>query len=137
MRRKKDAMMLELEVVGYAAGGKSLAKKDGKVIFIEGAVPGDIVDVRVTKNKKDWAEGTVRKIHQFSKDRVAPFCKHFGVCGGCKWQMLPYEKQAFYKQSEVEQHLKRIGKVDMPAIQPIASAEETVYYRNKLEYTFY
>ncbi len=136
MRRKKDTMMLELEVVGYAAGGKSLAKKDGKVIFIEGAVPGDIVDVRITKNKKDWAEGTVRKIHQFSKDRVVPFCKHFGVCGGCKWQMLPYEKQAFYKQSEVEQHLKRIGKVDIPEIQPIASAKETVFYRNKLEYTF-
>lgn len=136
MRRKKDTMMLELEVVGYAAGGKSLAKKDGKVIFIEGAVPGDIVDVRITKNKKDWAEGTVRKIHQFSKDRVFPFCKHFGVCGGCKWQMLPYEKQAFYKQSEVEQHLKRIGKVDIPEIQPIASAKETVFYRNKLEYTF-
>jgi len=136
MRRKKDAWMLNLEVVSYAAGGKSLARKDGKVIFIEGAVPGDVVDVRLTKNKKDWAEGVVKKIHQYSKDRVAPFCKHFGVCGGCKWQMLPYEKQAVYKQSEVEQHLKRIGKVNIPALQPIAAAKETVYYRNKLEFTF-
>ncbi|MFZ9240318.1 MAG: TRAM domain-containing protein, partial [Chitinophagaceae bacterium] len=136
MRRKKDAWMLNLEVVSYAAGGKSLARKDGKVIFIEGAVPGDVVDVRLTKNKKDWAEGVVKKIHQYSKDRVAPFCKHFGVCGGCKWQMLPYEMQAVYKQSEVEQHLKRIGKVNIPALQPIAAAKETVCYRNKLEFTF-
>lgn len=84
MRRKKDALMENLEVVSYAAGGKSIAKKDGKVIFIEGAVPGDVVDVRLTKNKKDWAEGVVKKFHQYSNDRVAPFCKHFGVCGGCK-----------------------------------------------------
>ncbi len=136
MRRKKDALMENLEVIAYAAGGKSLAKKDGKVIFIEGAVPGDVVDVRLTKNKKDWAEGAVKKFHQYSSDRVAPFCKHFGVCGGCKWQMLPYEKQAFYKQSEVEQHLRRIGKLEIPTLQPIAAANETKYYRNKLEFTF-
>jgi 23S rRNA (uracil1939-C5)-methyltransferase len=136
MRRKKDALMENLEVVSYAAGGKSIAKKDGKVIFIEGAVPGDVVDVRLTKNKKDWAEGVVKKYHQYSNDRVAPFCKHFGVCGGCKWQMLPYEKQAFYKQSEVEQHLKRIGKLEIPPLQPIAAAGDTRYYRNKLEFTF-
>ena len=136
MGRKKNAWMEHLEVVSYAAGGKSIAKKDGKVIFIEGAVPGDVVDVRLTKNKKDWAEGVVKRFHQFSTDRVVPFCKHFGVCGGCKWQMLPYEKQAFYKQSEVEQHLKRIGKVAIPPIQDIAAAKETIYYRNKLEFTF-
>ena len=136
MRRKKDPLMLNLEVTSYAAGGKSLAKSDGKVIFIEGAVPGDVVDVRLHKNKKDWAEGVVQKVHHFSSDRVKPFCKHFGVCGGCKWQMLPYQKQVFYKQSEVEQHLKRIGKVSIPPIQNIASAEETTHYRNKLEFTF-
>ncbi len=136
MRRKKDPMMLNLEVVSYAAGGKSLAKKDGKVIFIEGAVPGDVVDVRLHKNKKDWAEGIVQKFHQFSAERVKPFCKHFGVCGGCKWQMLPYEKQVFYKQSEVEQHLKRIGKISLPPLQNIAAASETTHYRNKLEFTF-
>ncbi|NBO58597.1 MAG: 23S rRNA (uracil(1939)-C(5))-methyltransferase RlmD [Chitinophagia bacterium] len=136
MRRKKDPMMLNLEVVSYAAGGKSLAKKDGKVIFIEGAVPGDVVDVQLHKNKKDWAEGVVHRFHQFSAERVKPFCKHFGVCGGCKWQMLPYEKQVFYKQSEVEQHLKRIGKISLPPLQNIAAASETTHYRNKLEFTF-
>ncbi len=136
MRRKKLPVMFELEVVGYAAGGKSIAKKDGKVIFIEGAVPGDVVDVKIIKNKKDWAEGIVQHLHRPSQDRVAPFCKHFGVCGGCKWQMLPYEKQVMYKQEEVEQHLKRIGKVSIPPIQEIAAASETTYYRNKLEFTF-
>ena len=128
--------MLNLEVTSYAAGGKSLAKKDGKVIFIEGAVPGDVVDVRLHKNKKDWAEGAVQQFHQLSKDRVEPFCKHFGVCGGCKWQMLPYDKQVQYKQEEVEQHLKRIGKISLPSIQSIAAASETTFYRNKLEFTF-
>ena len=136
MRRKKLPVMFELEVVAYAAGGKSIAKKDGKVIFIEGAVPGDVVDVKIIKNKKDWAEGIVQHLHRPSQDRVVPFCKHFGVCGGCKWQMLPYEKQAMYKQEEVEQHLKRIGKLAIPPIQEIASASETRFYRNKLEFTF-
>ena len=88
---------------GYAAEGKALAKLDGKVIFITGAVPGDVADVLITKNKKDWAEGRALKIHEYSKERVEPFCKHFGVCGGCKWQMLPYEKQLMYKQQEGEQ----------------------------------
>lgn len=136
MKRKKAVVMTELDVVSYAAGGKSIARKDGKVIFIEGAVPGDIVDVKILKNKKDWAEGAVKHFHRYSKDRVDPFCKHFGVCGGCKWQMLPYDKQVFYKQEEVEQHLKRIGKISLPEIQQIAAASETTYYRNKLEFTF-
>ena len=129
MKRKKAVVMTELDVVSYAAGGKSIARKDGKVIFIEGAVPGDIVDVKILKNKKDWAEGAVKHFHRYSKDRVDPFCKHFGVCGGCKWQMLPYDKQVFYKQEEVEQHLKRIGKISLPEIQQIAAASETTYYR--------
>ena len=136
MRRKKAAVMLELEVVSYAAGGKSVAKKDGKVIFIEGAVPGDIVDVRISKNKKDWAEGVAQHFHRYSADRSTPFCKHFGVCGGCKWQMLPYKKQVKYKQAEVEEQLKRIGKINIPAVQEIAAASQNTFYRNKLEYTF-
>ncbi|MBL7700889.1 MAG: 23S rRNA (uracil(1939)-C(5))-methyltransferase RlmD [Ferruginibacter sp.] len=113
-----------------------MAKLDGKVIFVSGAVPGDIADVLLTKNKKDWAEGRVLKINEFSKERIEPFCKHFGVCGGCKWQMLPYQKQLQYKQQEVQQNLRRIGKVDMPEILPIVGAEDTVHYRNKLEFTF-
>ena len=84
---------------------------NGKVIFVTGAVPGDIADMLVTKNKKDWAEGKATKFNGYSKDRIEPFCIHFGICGGCKWQMLSYEKQLLYKQQEAEQNLKRIGKV--------------------------
>ena len=123
-------------ITDYAAEGKALAKQDGKVIFISGAVPGDTADVMLVKNKKDWAEGRVLQIKEYSKERVTPFCKHFGVCGGCKWQMLPYTKQLEYKQQEVEQNLKRIGKVDLPGILPIIGGDDTVHYRNKLEFTF-
>lgn len=134
--RKKNVVLQQLAVQDYAAEGKALGRIDGKVIFIEGAVPGDVVDVRLSKNKKDWAEGKATHFHSFSPDRVTPFCEHFGVCGGCKWQMLPYEKQLQYKQHEVEQHLRRIGKVALPAIEPIAGCDTTTRYRNKLEFTF-
>ncbi len=133
--RKKNITLEKVRVEDYAAEGKALARVDGKVIFIEGAVPGDLVDVRLTKNKKDWAEGRVSRIHDFSPDRVSPFCEHFGLCGGCKWQMLPYEKQLRYKQQEVEQNLRRIGKIELPALEPILGCSETRYYRNKLEFT--
>lgn len=123
-------------ITDYAAEGKALARLDGKVIFISGAVPGDVADVMLVKNKKDWAEGRVVKIKEPSKERVDPFCKHFGICGGCKWQMLPYAKQLAYKQQEVEQNLRRIGKVDLPEILPIIGGDDTVHYRNKLEFTF-
>ena len=88
------------------------ARTEGKVVFIAGAVPGDVVDVQLSKNKKDWAEGKAVHFHTYSKDRVEPFCEHFGVCGGCKWQMLPYEKQLQYKQNEVAQNLRSLGKID-------------------------
>lgn len=133
--RKKNVRLEKLTVEDYAAGGKSLSRVEGKVVFIEGAVPGDVVDVRLSKNKKDWAEGRVDRFHSFSKDRVEPFCEHFGICGGCKWQMLPYEKQLIYKQQEVEQQLRRIGKVEIPVISPILGCDQTRYYRNKLEFT--
>ncbi len=120
----------------YAAEGKSLAKVDGKVIFIENAVPGDLVDVQLGKNKKDWAEGRAFRFHSYSADRVEPFCSHFGICGGCQWQMLPYEKQLEYKQRQVRDSLQRIGKVALPEMMPILGAAETKYYRNKIEYTF-
>ena len=129
-------MLEKLLVEDYAAEGKSLARVEGKVIFIENVVPGDVVDVRLLKNKKDWAEGVPVQIHSFSADRVEPFCSHFGVCGGCQWQMLPYEKQLQYKHKQVEETLKRIGKVELPIFQPILGAAETRYYRNKVEYTF-
>ena len=95
MKRKKY-LLEKVLVTGYAAEGKSLARVDGKVIFIEHAVPGDIVDVKITRNKKDWAEGFPIHIRSLSPERVEPFCQHFGVCGGCQWQMLPYEKQLLY-----------------------------------------
>ncbi|HEY1870331.1 MAG TPA: TRAM domain-containing protein, partial [Chitinophagaceae bacterium] len=136
MRKKKNIILEKIAVEDYAAEGKSLAKVDGKVIFIESVVPGDVVDVKLFKNKKDWAEGYPLQFHEYSKERVNPFCSHFGVCGGCQWQMLPYEKQLQYKQKQVEETLKRIGKIDLPRSLPIIGAEETKFYRNKLEYTF-
>ncbi len=120
----------------YAAEGKSLARVDGKVIFIENVVPGDLVDVRLLKNKKDWAEGVPLQFHEYSPERVAPFCSHFGVCGGCQWQMLPYDKQLQYKSKQVSDVLQRIGKVELPGILPILGAADTKFYRNKIEYTF-
>lgn len=120
----------------YAAEGRSLARVDGKVIFIERVVPGDVVDVKIFKSKKDWAEGWPLQIHSYSADRVQPFCSHFGVCGGCQWQMLPYEKQLFYKQQQVKDNLQRIGKIPLPELFPIIGADENIHYRNKLEYTF-
>ena len=137
MRKKKKNIVLEkLLVADYAAEGKSLARVDGKVIFIENVVPGDVVDVRLLKNKKDWAEGVPVLTHTFSPDRVEPFCQHFGVCGGCQWQMLPYSKQLEYKHRQVEETLRRIGKVTLPEFLPIIGAAETTRYRNKMEYTF-
>ena len=137
MKKEKKRIVLEnIIVTDYAAEGKALAKIDGKVIFISGAVPGDVVDVFLTKNKKDWAEARVIEIKQPSTERQVPFCKHFGLCGGCKWQMLPYAKQLQYKQQEVEQNLKRIGKVDLPELMPIVGADDDKHYRNKLEFTF-
>jgi 23S rRNA (uracil1939-C5)-methyltransferase len=136
MRKMRNVVLENLHVDGYAAGGKSIARHEGKVIFIEGAVPGDTVDVRLSKSKKDWAEGKAIHISQFATDRVTPFCTHFGVCGGCKWQMLPYEKQLEYKQQEVADQMQRIGKIELPDMLPIVGSAETRYYRNKLEFTF-
>ena len=135
MKRKKFVIK-DLPITAYASEGKSLGRIEGKVIFAEGAVPGDVADIFITKNKKDWAEGKAINFTEYSKDRVKPFCIHFGVCGGCKWQMLPYEKQLQYKQQEAEQVLKRIGKVELPVILPIVGSDDTIHYRNKLEFTF-
>ena len=135
-RKKKDIVLQNILIENYAAEGKCLSRVDGKVIFVERVVPGDVVDVRVTKSKKDWGEGFPIKFHSYSKDRVEPFCSHFGVCGGCQWQMLPYEKQLEFKQKQVTDNLQRIAKVSLPPIQPIIGAAETKFYRNKIEYTF-
>ncbi|MBU3713508.1 MAG: 23S rRNA (uracil(1939)-C(5))-methyltransferase RlmD [Ferruginibacter sp.] len=138
MRKKqKNRFILErISITDYAAEGKALVRHDGKVIFVSGAVPGDVVDIQIFKNKKDWAEGRVVRMIQPASDRIAPFCRHFGICGGCKWQMLPYPKQLQYKQQEVAANFTRIGKLEIPEILPIIGSEKTVAYRNKLEFTF-
>ena len=137
VRKKKEAPLLENVLIeDYAAEGKSLARVNGKVIFVEGAVPGDVVDVQLQKNKADWGEGFVKKFHTYSSIRVKPFCTHFGVCGGCQWQMLPYEQQLVYKHKQVFDNLTRIAKIPLPVIPPILGAKETQGYRNKVEYTF-
>ncbi|MDR3716116.1 MAG: 23S rRNA (uracil(1939)-C(5))-methyltransferase RlmD [Puia sp.] len=137
MRKKNKNIVFEKVLISdYAAEGKSLARVDGKVVFVEHAVPGDVVDIRIGRNKKDWAEGFVTAWHTYSPDRVDPFCSHFGVCGGCRWQMLPYEKQLLYKQKQVADNLERIGRIKLPPIQPILGAASATRYRNKMEYTF-
>ncbi|MFN4248075.1 MAG: 23S rRNA (uracil(1939)-C(5))-methyltransferase RlmD [Flavipsychrobacter sp.] len=137
MARKKKSEIKGILISSYAAEGKSIATlEDGKVLFVENAIPGDVVDVRVTKNKKSWAEGKVTKLITPSPTRVEPFCEHFGVCGGCKWQMVPYEQQIAYKQQQVQDQLTRIGHIELPEMQPISGSPKQQYYRNKLEFTF-
>jgi 23S rRNA (uracil1939-C5)-methyltransferase len=137
VRKSKPAIILEKVLIeDYAAEGKSLARVDGKVIFVEGAVPGDVVDIQLQKNKTDWAEGFAKKFHSYSENRVQPFCSHFGVCGGCQWQMLPYAQQLVYKQQQVVDNLTRIAKIPLPVIPAILGAKQTEGYRNKVEYTF-
>lgn len=120
----------------FAAEGKSLGRSEGKVVFVERTVPGDVVDVFLYKNKKDWAEGYPLRFHEYSRGRTTPFCQHFGDCGGCQWQMVPYEEQLKFKQRQVRDALERIGKIPLPEISPILGAERDRFYRNKLEYTF-
>jgi 23S rRNA (uracil1939-C5)-methyltransferase len=137
MRRKPQNRILhQITVEDYAAEGKSIARVDGKVIFIDGAVPGDVIDIRLHKSKKDWAEGKAIYYHKYASNRVTPFCDHFGICGGCKWQMLPYEDQLRFKEREVASNLQRIGKIELPQPLPIAGSSDTKNYRNKLEFTF-
>lgn len=134
--RNKKPLLLNVEVTDVAAEGKALARVDDRVVFINGAVPGDIVDVQVTRKRTSYYEGDAVAFHKYSDMRVAPFCKHFGVCGGCKWQSIPYEKQLEYKAREVYNNLKRIGKVELPEQMPILASARNQKYRNKLEFTF-
>ena len=138
MRKKKENKIFEkLEITGAGAKGKSIAKApDGKVIFINNAVPGDIADIKTTKKKRSFYEGTAINFHEYSSRRVEPVCQHFGTCGGCKWQNMGYEHQLFFKQQEVENNLRRIGKVELPPITPILGSEDIYFYRNKMEFSF-
>ena len=135
-RNKKDIILENIEIEAVAAEGKAIAKVDGAVLFVQFAVPGDIVDVKVTKKKKNYMEGYILRLVRPSADRIEPFCSHFGVCGGCKWQPLPYRMQLQAKQQQVYDQLVRIGHLDVPEIQPIVPSGKTEGYRNKLEFTF-
>ncbi|MDR1527907.1 MAG: 23S rRNA (uracil(1939)-C(5))-methyltransferase RlmD [Dysgonamonadaceae bacterium] len=134
---KKNLPVLEkLLITGIAAEGKAIVRHNDLVIFIPFVVPGDIVDVQLTRKKNSYAEGRAVRFHEYSKQRMDVFCRHYGVCGGCKWQILPYSEQIRYKQQQVTDSLTRIGKVPLPEISPILGSEKTRFYRNKLEYTF-
>ena len=136
MAKKKFPIIENLLITSVAAEGVSLGRHNDYVIFVSGVIPGDIVDVQLTRMRKAYAESKLLKIREFSKDRIEPFCKHFGTCGGCKWQMLPYEKQLEYKEKQVYDQLTRLGKLENLNLKPIIPAKNDKYYRNKLEYTF-
>lgn len=138
-RKNKNRIVENVVILDAGAEGKCIARPeeaDGRVVFVTGVVPKDVVDLRITKQRKSYWEGTVVKFHSYSDERVEPFCEHFGVCGGCKWQHLSYERQLFYKQKQVKDNLERLAKIELPEITPILASEHTTFYRNKLEFTF-
>ena len=136
-RKKKELPLLEkVAITGVAAEGKALARVNDLVVFVPYVVPGDVVDLQVRRKKHSYAEAEAVKFYEYSAERAKPFCKHYGVCGGCKWQCLAYEHQLKYKQQQVYDALTRIGKVELPEIIPILGSEQICEYRNKLEFTF-
>ncbi len=136
-RKKKELPLLEkVTITDVAAEGKAVAKVNELVVFVPYVVPGDVVDLQVKRKKNHYVEAVAVKFYEKSPLRVEPFCSHFGVCGGCKWQCLSYEEQLKYKQKQVFDNLTRIGKVELPEFRPILGSEKTRFYRNKLEFTF-
>ena len=136
-RKKKALPLLEkVTITDVAAEGKALAKVNDLVVFVPYVVPGDVVDLQLKRKKNKYAEAVAVKFHEYSPQRAQPFCQHYGVCGGCKWQCLSYADQIKYKQKQVTDNLTRIGKVELPEISPILGSEKTEFYRNKLEFTF-
>jgi 23S rRNA (uracil1939-C5)-methyltransferase len=133
---KKGDILENILVENMAAEGKCISRLEGRVIFIEGAVPGDVVDVSLTKIKTSFLEGKAVAIKKFSDKRAEPFCEHFGLCGGCKWQNLDYNEQLGYKQQQVIDNLERLGGLTLPPLLPIVASQKTTHYRNKLEYSF-
>ena len=136
MRRRTGQIYEDVLITNIAAEGKALARVDDMVIFVKGVVPGDIVDIKVVKRSKKFCEAIPTAFKKYSDERAEPVCQHFGTCGGCVWQMLPYDKQLKYKQQQVEDSLTHIAKVEIPEVSPILPSEREYYYRNKLEYTF-
>ena len=136
-KNKKPLPIFEnITITDIAAEGKAIAKIDDIVVFVPFVVPGDIVDLQVTRKKSHFMEARAIAFHSFSENRVEAVCEHFGICGGCKWQILPYSEQIRYKQKQVLDNLTRIGKIELPEILPIIGSKKTEFYRNKLEFTF-
>ena len=133
---QEKKQLQNIEIFDIAEEGKGVGRHEELVLFIEKAIPGDVVDVELQRKKKNFAEGRVTNINQASPYRIEPFCPHFGVCGGCKWQHMSYDAQLKFKQQSVDNALTRIGKVDTVSMEEILGSAETTYYRNKLEYTF-
>ncbi len=134
---KKNPVIIEnLSILDAGSEGKAVGRTENKVVFVPFAVPGDVCDVRIIKKRKNYLEGRIVNIHQYSDKRTDPLCKHFGACGGCKWQNMDYHHQLFFKQKQVEDNLRRIGHLELPEINPILASENKYYYRNKLEFTF-
>ncbi|WPY99903.1 23S rRNA (uracil(1939)-C(5))-methyltransferase RlmD [Christiangramia sp. OXR-203] len=136
-RRNKNKLFTEIEVVDAGAKGKAIGKSpDGRVIFIDNAVPGDVADIQTTRKRKSYYQGTAVEFHKFSDKRTEPVCQHFGTCGGCKWQNMEYKFQLEYKENEVINNLQRLGKIELPEVTPILGSEEIYFYRNKMEFSF-
>ncbi len=137
-RKKKELPLLEkITITDVAAEGKAMAKVNDLVVFVPYVVPGDVVDLQVKRKKSIiMLKPVAVKFHEYSPVRAVPFCQHYGICGGCKWQCLPYTEQIKYKQKQVTDNLTRIGKIELPEISPIIGSEKTEFYRNKLEFTF-
>jgi 23S rRNA (uracil1939-C5)-methyltransferase len=135
-RRKELPLLEKVTITDIGAEGNALARVDNLVVFVPMLIPGDVVDIRVIRKRKKYLEGRVIKFHEYSPDRITPRCIHFGVCGGCKWQHLPYKLQLHFKEKQVKDNLTRIGKIELPEISPIIGSSEIYMYRNKLEYTF-
>lgn len=137
MGKKKPMPLLEnVLITDIGSEGNAVARIDNLVVFVPMVIPGDVVDIRVKLKRKKYIEGVATKFHKYSPDRIVPVCEHFGTCGGCKWQHLPYKLQLLYKEKQVRDNLVRIGKIELPEIMPIMGSPDEYYYRNKLEYTF-
>lgn len=135
--RRNKKVFEDLEIVDAGAKGKAIAfAPDGKVVFINNAVPGDICTIQTTKKRKSYYEGKAVAFSTLSNKRTEPKCSYFGTCGGCKWQFMDYQHQLFYKQKEVENNLSRLGKIELPEVTPILGSKETYFYRNKMEFSF-
>ncbi|SFB19158.1 23S rRNA (uracil(1939)-C(5))-methyltransferase RlmD [Algoriphagus aquimarinus] len=135
-RKMKNKVITNLLIERIASEGKCLGHHEEKVVFVTGVAPGDVVDVRITKGKSSFMEGEPVNFHEYSKERIDPFCSHFGTCGGCKWQHINYDLQKTYKRQQVLDQFQRIAKVEIPEVMPTLGSEKTRYYRNKLDFTF-